>query len=106
MAKARVVVIRSPNAWTPPGDPDPSAVTRLFARGFALLEDGADGRAAAASLFRPDDRVGIKINTIGGRAISTRPEVALSLAGWLAGNGLAENNLFIWDRTTRELREA
>ena len=106
MAKARVVVVRSPNAWTAAGDPDPAVVTRMFARGFALLGDGADGRAAAASLFRPDDRVGIKVNTIGGRAISTRPEVAESLAGWLALNGLPEKNLFIWDRTTRELRGA
>ena len=106
MVRARVVVVRSPNAWTQAGDPDPAVVTRMFGRGFALLGDGADGRSAAASLFRPDDRVGIKINTIGGRAISTRPQVALSLAGWLTGNGLAAKNLFIWDRTTRELRGA
>jgi uncharacterized protein (DUF362 family) len=106
MAKACVVVIRSPNAWTPAGGPDPVVVTRMFARGLALLGDGADGRSTAAQLFRPEDRVGIKVNTIGGRAISTRPEVALSLAAWLAGNGLPEKNLFVWDRTTRELRDA
>jgi len=106
MAKARVVVVRSPNAWTSAGNPDPAVVARMFGRGFALLGDGSDGRATAASLFRADDRVGIKVNTIGGRAISTRPEVALTLAGWLAANGLAEKNLFIWDRTTRELRDA
>lgn len=106
MDRARVVVIRSPKAWTAAGDPDPAVVGRMFARGFELLGDGAAGRPAAARLFRPDDRVGIKVNTIGGRAISTRPEVALSLAGWLARNGLAEKNLFIWDRTNRELRGA
>ncbi|MCK7482371.1 MAG: DUF362 domain-containing protein [Candidatus Moduliflexus flocculans] len=57
-------------------------------------------------LFRPEDRVGIKVNTIGGRALSTRPEVALSLAGWVAGGGLPEKNIVVWDRTTRELRDA
>jgi uncharacterized protein (DUF362 family) len=57
-------------------------------------------------LFRPSDRLGIKVNTIGGRAISTRPAVALALARWLARNGLPEDNVFIWDRTNRELREA
>jgi len=106
MAGARVVIVRSAKAWTPEGDPDPAVVTRMFARGFALLADTADGAAMVPSLFRADDRVGIKINTIGGRAISTRPEVALSLAGWLARSGLAAKNLFVWDRTTRELREA
>jgi uncharacterized protein (DUF362 family) len=78
----------------------------MFERGLALLGGDVGGTATASSLFRPDDRVGIKINTIGGRALSTRPEVAMSLAGWLTKKGLAERNLFIWDRTTRELREA
>jgi uncharacterized protein (DUF362 family) len=103
---SRVVVIKSAKAWTPGGDPDPAVVARMFDRGFALLGDGTDPRSTAASLFDTDDRVGIKVNTIGGRAISTRPEVAQSLAGWLAKNRLPEKNLFIWDRTTRELRDA
>lgn len=106
MPKARVIVVKSARAWTPAGDPDPAVVTRMFDRGFALLGGGGPGPEAASSLFRPGDRVGIKINTIGGRAISTRPEVALALAGRLAAAGLAEKDLFIWDRTTRELREA
>ena len=105
MAKARVVVVRSGNVWTPAGGPDPAVAAKMFAKGLALLT-GADDGAAAASLFRPDDRIGIKVNTIGGRAISTRPEVALALAGWLSRSGLAAKNLFIWDRTTRELRDA
>ncbi len=106
MVRSRVVVIRSGNVWTSAGSPDPAVAARMFARGFTLLTGADDGAAAAASLFRPDDRIGIKINTIGGRAISTRPEVALALAGWLERSGRAPKNLFIWDRTTRELRDA
>jgi len=106
MTRSRVVVVRSANVWSPAGDPDPAVVARMFARGLALLDGGTGGRAAAAALFHPDDRVGIKVNTIGGRAISTRPEVALSLASWLTSNGLVEKNIFVWDRTTRELRGA
>ena len=106
MARSRVVVVTSGNVWTPAGQPDPAIVARMFERGFALLGGDVDGRAAASSLFRPHDRVGIKVNTLGGRAISTRPEVAMSLAGWLTEQGLAAKNVFIWDRTTRELREA
>jgi uncharacterized protein (DUF362 family) len=106
MAASRVVIVKAGNVWTPSGDADPAVVTKIVARGFTLLAGEGAGPAAAASIFRSDDRVGIKVNTIGGRAISTRPEVALSLAGWLARNGLQEKNLFIWDRTTRELRDA
>ncbi len=31
-------------------------------RGFALLGNGTDGRSTAASLFNPDDRVGIVVS--------------------------------------------
>jgi uncharacterized protein (DUF362 family) len=106
MSKSRVVIVRSANAWTAAGEPDPAVAGRMIERGFVLLGGGGTAAATAASLFRPDDRIGIKINTIGGRAISTRPEVSLALAGWLAKSGVPEKNLFIWDRTTRELREA
>lgn len=106
MGRARVVIVRSEKVWTASGELDPAVVARMFARGFDRLDAGKDGRAAAASLFRPDDRIGIKINTIGGRALSTRPETALALARWLAAAGFPEKNLFIWDRTTRELRGA
>ncbi len=98
MFKARVVVVRSSRVWTAAGAPDPAVVARMYERGFARLGTGLP--------VRPGDRVGIKINTIGGRALSTRPEVALGLAGRLAAEGLPEKDLFIWDRTTRELREA
>ncbi len=106
MAAARVVIVKAGNVWTSTGAADPGVVTRMFSRGFALLSGEKDGPRAVSSLFRPDDRVGIKVNTIGGRALSTRPDVALPLASWLSRNGLQGKNLFIWDRTTRELRDA
>jgi uncharacterized protein (DUF362 family) len=88
------------------GKADPAGILKLFQRGFELLTGERDPRSAVLSVFGPDDRVGIKINTIGGRAISTRPEVSLSLAAWISRNGLAERNIIIWDRTNRELRDA
>ena len=105
MVRPRVVVVRSGNVWTASGGLDPAVVARMLDRGLDLLAGEGRDPAAAAALFRPDDRVGIKVNTIGGRAISTRPEVALALARRLAGTGIPENNLIIWDRTTRELRD-
>jgi uncharacterized protein (DUF362 family) len=106
MAASRVVIIKAQNLWAADGTPDPAVVTRMYARGFALLTGAADDAGAVSALFRAEERVGIKVNTIGGRSISTRPEVALALSGWLAANGLREKNLYVWDRTTRELRGA
>jgi uncharacterized protein (DUF362 family) len=78
----------------------------MFRRGFALLTGEKNDRDALSSIFRPDDRVGIKVNTLGGKALSTGPDVSLPLASWLSMNGLREQNLIVWDRTNRELREA
>jgi len=106
MARSRVVIVRAGNVWTPAGAVDPAVIETMYVRGFALLTGERDEPRAVSSLFRPDDRVGIKVNTIGGKALSTRPDVALPLAAWLSRNGLPGRNLFIWDRTNRELRDA
>ncbi len=106
MAVSRVVVVKSARAWTSAGDLDPRVVGRMFSRGLELLTGEREEARAVAALFRPTDLVGIKVNTIGGRPISTRPEVAAALASWLVRGGLAERNIIVWDRTTRELRDA
>jgi uncharacterized protein (DUF362 family) len=78
----------------------------MLSLGLARLTGVPEARDGLARLFARDARVGIKINTIGGRTISTRPELSLSLAALLTGNGWPERNVVIWDRTNRELRDA
>jgi uncharacterized protein (DUF362 family) len=106
MDEPRVVVVRSPAVWTAAGALDLAVLDRMFVRGFAVLTGERESARAATALFRPRERVGIKVNTIGGKAISTRPEVARALAAWIAGGGIATRDIVIWDRTTRELRDA
>jgi uncharacterized protein (DUF362 family) len=78
----------------------------MLSLGFATLTGIPEAGEGLARLFARDDRIGIKINTIGGRTISTRPELSLTLAEVLAKNGWPERNIVIWDRTNRELRDA
>ncbi len=106
MSRSRVVIVRTGGSLRPAAELDPLRISRLFERGLGLLTGEREGKNALMSIFRPGERVGIKINTLGGKAISTRPDVALSLGKWLAGNGLQAKDLIIWDRTNRELREA
>lgn len=120
------------SAWMPGPPPGPrSAPTRpvvaigrraglLSASGAldaALLADGLGAAVARAvgekspvaalrRLFAATDVVGIKVNTLGGRGVSTRPEVALQLATWLQAAGVPADRIHVWDRSTRELREA
>jgi uncharacterized protein (DUF362 family) len=62
--------------------------------------------AAMRKLFKPTDVVGIKVNCLGGRGVSTRPEVALQLAAFLQAAGVPAERIYVWDRTDRELRAA
>jgi uncharacterized protein (DUF362 family) len=106
MSRSRVVIVRAASPLDPASPAGRQTLLRMLRRGFSLVSGERNDREAVMSIFRPVDRVGIKVNTIGGRAISTRPEVSLSLAAWLAEAGLPEGNIIVWDRTGRELRDA
>jgi uncharacterized protein (DUF362 family) len=106
MSSAKVVVIKSKVVPTLAQELDQPKLSSMLERGLNLLSGTQDIKEAVSQIFSPTDRVGIKINTIGGRNISTRPELSLSLAALLVRSGLQEKNIIIWDRTNRELREA
>lgn len=106
MAKAKVVVIKVKNLLSSPGNLNTKRLSLSFLRGFSLLTEQGNSRDALHLIFSSQDRIGIKINTIAGKKLSTRPEVSLSLAQFLMDNNFSEKNVIIWDRTNRELREA
>ncbi|MBN2206600.1 MAG: DUF362 domain-containing protein [Candidatus Aminicenantes bacterium] len=106
MAKPKVIVVRVRGILERSGDIDPARLRRAYERGIRALTGAASLDEGLGRLFRPSDRVGLKINTIGGRKISTRPEVALGLAAAFKGTGVPDKSILIWDRTNRELRDA
>jgi uncharacterized protein (DUF362 family) len=63
-------------------------------------------QSAWKSLFGPKDRVSIKVNCIAGRNLSTRPEVVGAIVGGLRSAGVPDENIVVWDRTSRELINA
>ncbi len=106
MASSQVVIIRGKGVLAQDGKVDQKKLLRMYSRGLQLIHDSPNPKESLRRLFKADDRVGIKINTIGGRKISTRPEVSQSLANLLIESGILERGIVIWDRTNRELREA
>jgi uncharacterized protein (DUF362 family) len=106
MNGSKVVLIRGKSVISPGGDLDRLKISEMLSLGFRKLMGTAETGQGLARLFAREARIGIKINTIGGRKISTRPELSLSLAELLIKNGWPERNVVIWDRTNRELREA
>ncbi len=101
-----VIIVRGKNIFSSGDEIDGKTVSRMFAEGFFALTGQKNLEDCFHSFLPMKDKIGIKINTIGGKSISTRPDVALCLANYLAENQEQNGKVIIWDRTNRELREA
>jgi len=106
MEKARVVIIKSRQALAANGRPEPTSMLRMFRKGLEVLSGSSQAEEALRLIFQPAENIGIKINTIGRRAISTYPETAVTLGLWLGKSLGCEDKIIIWDRTNEELKEA
>ena len=58
------------------------------------------------SLFKPNDTVGIKVNCLAGRGMSTHPELVEAIIERLQQAGIPSNHIIVWDRHDRDLERA
>jgi uncharacterized protein (DUF362 family) len=79
-------------------------VTRMINTGITKLLDMSDAKAAWKALFKSRDIVGLKVNCLAGRGLSTRPEVAYGIVEGLKLAGIREGNIVIWDKANRDLK--
>jgi uncharacterized protein (DUF362 family) len=101
-----VAIVRGKNIWSAGNEIDDKILVRMYLQGFSALTGYTKLKDCLHSFLPVRAKIGIKINTIGGKSISTRPSVALRLANFLSENQELDGNVIIWDRTNRELREA
>lgn len=105
-SRAVVALARREGMLGADGAIDPKALAAALDAAVARATGEPSGVDGLRRLFKPKDVVGIKVNCIAGRGLSTRPEVAHALAGLLQKAGLPAERIVIWDRTARELRSA
>jgi uncharacterized protein (DUF362 family) len=105
-ARPVVAIGRRPGLVTATGALDPKLLEAALGAAVARAAGETTPVAAMRKLFKPSDVVGIKVNCLGGRGVSTHPEVALRLAAFLQAAGVAADRIYVWDRTDRELRSA
>jgi len=103
---SRVVVVKGTNSLSQGKELNMKTLTRMYEQGFSVLTGQKKNEDSLSYIFPEKIKVGIKINTIGGKNISTRPEAALCLANLLTQSHIREENIIIWDRTNRELKSA
>ncbi|HEQ60340.1 MAG TPA: DUF362 domain-containing protein [Firmicutes bacterium] len=109
--KSRVAQIGQPDLLAGEGI---AAVNRItWQQLLPLVEEAvraatgqSDIQTAWRSLVSPKDIIGLKVNTLAGRGMSTRPAVAFAIAASLTKAGIPAGNIIIWDRSSGEMRRA
>ena len=86
--------------------PDAVIVERMIENGLVAFTGKKDITEAWKSVVSPSDVVGIKTNPIGGKKLSTNPEVVNAIVNGLMLAGVKENNIIVWDKEEKYLLEA
>lgn len=100
-------VVRIKTGANPVGKPiDGARVRKELAAGMAALTGEKKPGKAWAQFVGPKDVVGIKVNPIGEKLLSTKPEVVDAVIEGLIAAGVRKENIVIWDRRLFQLTEA
>ena len=99
---SRVVIARDEGLTVKKADTQ--VLLAMLDRGMEGLFGG--GKDAWEGLDKPDDVVGIKVNGLAGRGMSTRPALVDALVQRLERVGVRRRNIVIWDRLGSDLRRA
>lgn len=113
-SRSRVVVARDPQLRTGGTMADPHRLGLLLDRAMRSLAAGsAPARTVstgAASdwrrIVKPGQSVGIKVNTLGGRGISTSVALVDAICDRIQQAGIHPADIVVWDRATWELERA
>ena len=70
------------------------------------LFDSDDPAHAWARVVRPGQRVGMKVNTLGGRGLATNLQLVEAICERLQGAGIRAQDIVIWDRDSAEIERA
>jgi len=93
-------------ASTPGSGVDSRRMLALLDRAVQALFDRDRPIEAWKKLVRPGEMVGLKVNTLGGRGISTNPQLVEAICERLQEAGIEAANIVVWDRSSDELERA
>lgn len=101
----KVIMLTAKNASTN-GTINGNKVSESLKKGMLALTGKSDLRGAWSEFVKPEDVVGIKVNPIGGKLLSTKPEVVDAIIQGVLAAGVPKERIVIWDRRMFQLAEA
>ena len=110
LAKSKVVVVRDGllrgTASTPGSSIDVGRMLGLLDRAMQALFDRDHPIEAWRMVVRPRELVGLKVNTLGGRGISSNLQLVEAICERLQQAGIKAGDIVVWDRDTEEMEHA
>ena len=100
----KVVKVFHPGA-VKDGSPVQEAADEMVARAMLSLTGAASLSEAWLQFVGPGDLIGLKVNPVAGRLLSTSHEVTRAIIKQLEQAGIPRGNLMIWDRREMQLHE-
>jgi uncharacterized protein (DUF362 family) len=88
------------------GMPDTAVLDRMLRRSLLALTGASTLKSAWRELVTPDDVIGLKVNPVAGKTLSTSPEIVHVIIRQLEASGIPLKNIVIWDRREFELHDA
>ena len=104
--KSRVVVARDAMLRASGSKVDSGRVFNLLDRGMQAFYGVDNPLQAWKKLARPGEKIGLKVNTIAGRGLSTNVEVIDAICERLQQAGIPSRDIIVWDRTNSDLERA
>ncbi|MFO7922790.1 MAG: DUF362 domain-containing protein [Bacteroidales bacterium] len=101
----RVVKVRHNNPLSDNAIKEDAACLMLE-EGMMGLTGTNDASIAWRQFVKPGEAVGLKVNPIGGKLLSTSHALVQSVISQLEQSGISRNNIVIFDRRMQHLREA
>jgi len=102
-AKSKVVIARDAMLRGNGTTVDSSRVLSLLDRAMQTLFDSGHPLDPWKQLVHPGQKVGIKVNALGGRGLSSDVQLVSAICQRLQEAGIGAGDIVIWDRATDEL---
>jgi hypothetical protein len=88
------------------GTPDVAVLEAMLTRSLLALTGASTLDRAWREFVTPDDIIGLKVNPVAGKTLSTSPELVHVIIRQLEAAGIPTKNIVLWDRREFELQEA
>jgi uncharacterized protein (DUF362 family) len=105
-ARSRVVIARDTQLRGTGSTVDSGRVSNLLDRAMKSLFDRDHAVEAWRHLVHPGDSVGLKVNALGGRGVSSNLQLVEAICERLQEAGIRAGDIVVWDRDTEEMEHA